>query len=241
MKKISSFQDFIIEKKKSKEDEGVKQETQFTDKEKEKIKKFVTEYEGDFENDDIYDFADKIKLNKHEVEEYIYSIARKGEKEEKAEKKEDKTEKKVKKEIKEEDDKPEDVKKGFKADIEKETLDNEDFRKVLYTGEHTQLVLMTLKEGEEIGMEVHPTIDQFFRFAQGKGKVIINDTEYNVKDGDCVIIPAKSEHNVINIGKEDFKMYTLYSPPHHKDGVEFKTKAEASKSKEEFDGETTEE
>jgi len=133
-------------------------------------------------------------------------------------------------------------KKGFKIDIEKETIDNVDFRKVLYTGEHMQLVLMTLKPGEEIGLEVHPTIDQFFRFEEGKGKCIINQTEYNVKDGDSVIVPANSEHNIINTSdKDNFKMYTIYTPPHHKDGIVFKTKEEAEKSDEEYDGETTEE
>jgi mannose-6-phosphate isomerase-like protein (cupin superfamily) len=131
-------------------------------------------------------------------------------------------------------------KKGFHTDIEKDTLDNSNFRKVLYTGEHTQLVLMTLNEGEEIGMEVHPDIDQFFRFESGSGQCVINGNEYDVKDGDCIIIPAGSQHNIINTGKEPLKMYTLYSPPHHKDGIVFKTKEAASKSKEEFDGKTTE-
>lgn len=131
-------------------------------------------------------------------------------------------------------------KKGHHVNIEKETIDNKDYRRVLYTGENLQLVLMSLKPGEEIGKEMHPTIDQFFRFEEGKGKVFINENEYNVKDGDSVIIPAGSEHNIINIGKDDLKLYTIYTPPNHQDGVVFKTKEEADKSKEKFDGIITE-
>jgi mannose-6-phosphate isomerase-like protein (cupin superfamily) len=131
-------------------------------------------------------------------------------------------------------------KKGFHTNIEKDTLANKNFRKMLYTGEHMQLVLMTLKPDEEIGMETHPDIDQFFRFEAGTGKAIINGNEYKVTDGDSIIIPAKSEHNIINTGKNELKMYTIYAPPHHKDGVIFKTKEEAEESKEKFDGKTTE-
>lgn len=130
-------------------------------------------------------------------------------------------------------------KKGIKHDIEKETVENKDFRKVLYTGEHIQLVLMTLKPGEDIGMEVHD-VDQFFRFEKGTGKVIINDTEYNVKDGDSVIIPAGSEHNVINTGSGTLNMYTLYAPPHHEVGTEHTTKEEAEMADEEWQGKTSE-
>jgi len=128
-------------------------------------------------------------------------------------------------------------KKGFFTNIEKDTLSNDKFRKVLYTGENIQLVLMTLKPNEEIGQEVHEN-DQFFRFEIGSGKVIVNNSEYKVKDGDCVIIPAGSDHNIINTGEEDFKMYTLYAPPHHKDGTVHKTKEDAGE--EEFDGKTSE-
>ena len=131
-------------------------------------------------------------------------------------------------------------KKGFHSNIEKDTLDNSNFRKVLYTGEHMQLVLMTLKPLEEIGMETHPTIDQFFRFESGEGKCTINGNEYSVTDGDAIIIPAGSEHNIINSGSKPLKMYTIYTPPNHKDGVVFKTKEEASESKEKFDGKITE-
>ncbi len=131
------------------------------------------------------------------------------------------------------------TKKGFFTNIEKDTLANEKFRKVLYTGENIQLVLMTLAPNEEIGQEVHEN-DQFFRFEGGEGKVTVNNSEYKVKDGDCVIIPAGSEHNIINTGSEPFKMYTLYAPPHHKDGTVHKTKEEAVEKEEEFDGKTSE-
>jgi mannose-6-phosphate isomerase-like protein (cupin superfamily) len=131
-------------------------------------------------------------------------------------------------------------KKGFHTNIEKDTVDNENFRKVLYTGDHLQLVLMSLKPGEEIGVETHTTIDQFFRFDEGKGKCIINDTQYDVKDGDCIIIPAGSKHNIINDSNKLLKLYSIYSPPNHKDGIVFKTKEEAEESKEKFDGKTTE-
>lgn len=131
-------------------------------------------------------------------------------------------------------------KKGFHVNIEKETVDNANFRKVLYTGEHLQLVLMSLKPGEEIGMETHPDIDQFFRFDAGTGKAIINGNEYEITDGDSIIIPAGSEHNIINSGEEDLKMYTIYTPPHHKEGTLFATKEEAEENGEEFDGKTTE-
>lgn len=131
-------------------------------------------------------------------------------------------------------------KKGFFADIEIETLENKNYRKVLYTGKHMQMVLMSLKPGEEIGEEVHPSIDQFFRFEAGAGKVQINDTEYNVKANEVVIIPAGSKHNIINTGKTDLKIYTIYTPPNHKDGIVFATKEDADKSKEKFNGKTTE-
>ena len=114
--------------------------------------------------------------------------------------------------------------KGFHANIEQETLDNDNFRKVLYTAKNMQLVLMTLKANEDIGMETHADTDQFFRFEAGTGKCIINDDEYDLKDGDSIIIPAGSEHNIINTGEEPLKMYTIYSPPHHEDGIINKNK-----------------
>jgi len=131
--------------------------------------------------------------------------------------------------------------KGFKINIEKSTLENTNFRKVLYTAKHSQLVIMSLKPNEEIGEEVHTDIDQFFRFESGHGKCMIDGTEYEVTDGDAIIIPAGSKHNVINIDdKRELKMYTIYSPPHHKDGIVQKSKEEAKASVEHFDGKTTE-
>lgn len=131
------------------------------------------------------------------------------------------------------------MKKGYKGEIENLTTENENFRKVLYTGEHCQLVLMSLLPNEEIGMEVHEENDQFFRFEKGSGKVIINETEYEVKDGDAVIVPSGSNHNVI-AGGEGLKLYTIYSPAHHKDGIIRTTKQEAESQEAEFDGITTE-
>jgi mannose-6-phosphate isomerase-like protein (cupin superfamily) len=116
---------------------------------------------------------------------------------------------------------------GYKANIEELTKKNTYFRQVLFTGPHTQLVLMSLKPGEEIGMEVHASVDQFFRFEQGQGKVTIAGVEFDVKDGDVAIVPAGNMHNVVNTGADDLKLYTLYSPPNHPDGTIHKTKAEA--------------
>lgn len=131
--------------------------------------------------------------------------------------------------------------KGFKSNIEKDTLKNKNFRKVLYSGQHLQLVLMSLKPKEEIGAEVHAENDQFLRFEGGKGRVIIDKTTYNVKDGDAVIVPAGAKHNVINVSaSEDLKLYTIYAPPHHKDQIIRKTKEEAEANDQEFDGKTTE-
>ncbi|HEX2787634.1 MAG TPA: cupin domain-containing protein [Ignavibacteria bacterium] len=131
--------------------------------------------------------------------------------------------------------------KGFKSNIEKDTLENNNFRKVLYTSKHSQLVLMSLKPKEEIGEETHPDNDQFFRFENGEGKCIIDGNEYTVKDGDAIIIPAGAKHNVINLSaSEDLKMYTIYSPAHHKDGIIRATKKEAEANEEDFDGVTTE-
>jgi len=131
--------------------------------------------------------------------------------------------------------------KGYKANIEKDTLENENFRKVLYTGKHCQLVLMSLLPKEEIGMEVHPGNDQFFRFEKGNGKVIIDGNEYEIKDGDVAIVPAGAQHNIINVSEtENLKLYTIYSPAHHQDGVVRKTKQEAETNSPEFDGKTTE-
>ncbi len=130
---------------------------------------------------------------------------------------------------------------GFKSNIEKDTVENDDFRKVLYTSHHLQLVLMSLKKGEEIGEEVHEDNDQFFRFESGSGKCTIDEHEYDVKDGDVLIVPAGARHNVINVDSStELKMYTVYAPPHHKDGIVRGTKVEAEMKDEEFDGTTTE-
>ncbi len=116
----------------------------------------------------------------------------------------------------------------FIGNIEKLTLENDFFRKVLFTGQHSQLVLMNLNPKEEIGMEIHEIVDQFLRFESGEGRIIIDGNGYEVKDGDAVIIPAGSKHNVINTSSEKpLKLYTIYSPAHHKDGTVHKTKAEA--------------
>ncbi len=131
--------------------------------------------------------------------------------------------------------------KGFVAKIENDTLKNNNFRKVLYTAKHSQLVLMSLKPKEEIGMEVHKENDQFFRFEKGKGKCIIDGHEYKIEDGFAVVVPAGAKHNIINTSdKEELKLYTIYSPAHHKDGIVRATKKEAAANEAEFDGKTTE-
>jgi len=131
--------------------------------------------------------------------------------------------------------------KGFNTNIEKDTLKNKNFRKVLYTGKNSQLVLMSLRPGEEIGLEVHSKNDQFLRFEGGKGRVEIDGNKYDVKDGDAIIVPAGAKHNVINTSKKTkLKLYTLYSPPHHRDQIVHKTKKAAAADDEDFDGKTTE-
>jgi mannose-6-phosphate isomerase-like protein (cupin superfamily) len=130
--------------------------------------------------------------------------------------------------------------KGFVDNIETLSVQNDDFRKVLYTAEHCQLVVMSLKPKEEIGEEVHKDNDQFFRVEEGSGKVIINGVVTELKAGFAIIIPNGAKHNVI-ASDEGLKLYTIYSPPHHRDGVVHKTKEAAEADKEKFDGETTEE
>ncbi|MDQ5969147.1 MAG: hypothetical protein QG579_304 [Patescibacteria group bacterium] len=132
------------------------------------------------------------------------------------------------------------MKKGYKANVESLTEENDSFRKVLYTGEESQLVLMSLLPGEDIGSEVHPDNDQFFRFEAGSGDVVINETEYSVSDGDAVVVPKGATHNVINTGDKPLRFYTIYSPAHHKDGIERVTKQDAMDNEAEFDGITTE-
>jgi len=120
-------------------------------------------------------------------------------------------------------------------------VENVNFRQVLYTSVHMQVMLMTLKPGEEIGEEIHNANDQFFRFESGNGKCTINGNEYNVSDGNAIVVPAGAKHNVINTAKAgELKMYTIYAPPNHKDGIVRVTKEEAEDFPEKFDGETTE-
>lgn len=129
---------------------------------------------------------------------------------------------------------------GFITNIEKDTLNNDNFRKVLYTGKNSQLVLMSLKPGEDIGEEIHKDTDQFFRVDSGSGIVVINDKETPVENGFAVVVPQGAKHNVINNGKEPLKLYSIYSPPHHRFDVVHKTKEDAEADKEHFDGKTTE-
>ncbi|MGO3123757.1 MAG: cupin domain-containing protein [Advenella sp.] len=128
--------------------------------------------------------------------------------------------------------------KGFVDDIEELTVNNDLYRKVLYTGENLQLVLMTLQPGEEIGEEVHEGHDQFFRIEEGKGKVVIDGQTHAIEDDDAVIVPAGARHNVINSGDQPLRLYTIYGPPEHRDGVVHATKQD--EQEEHFDGKTTE-
>ena len=131
--------------------------------------------------------------------------------------------------------------KGYATNIEKATEENNNFRKVLYTAKHSQLVLMSLRPKEEIGMETHEDNDQFFRFEKGQGKCLIDGNEYEVSDGSVIIVPAGAQHNIINISDtEELKLYTIYSPAHHKDGIVRQTKEEAEADSPEFDGRITE-
>ena len=122
---------------------------------------------------------------------------------------------------------------GYVDDIEEKTLDNNNFREVLYTGKHMQLVVMCLKPGEEIGEEIHDHVDQFFRVEQGEAKVIIDGKEDILKEDMVVIVPAGAQHNLINNSDIDLKLYTIYSPANHPDGTIHKDKAEADKYEEE--------
>lgn len=130
--------------------------------------------------------------------------------------------------------------KGFVDDIEKLTEDNDDFRRVLYTGQHMQLVLMSLKPGEEIGEEVHEDRDQFFRVEEGQGEVVIDGRTTKFESDFAIVVPAGARHNIRNTGDEPLKLYTLYGPPEHADGTVHVTKADALESNEHFAGKTTE-
>jgi len=130
--------------------------------------------------------------------------------------------------------------RGYVTNIENDTLENQDFRRVLYTAKNTQLVLMCLRANEEIGEEIHD-LDQFIRIEAGQGLALIDGGAHRLSDGSAVIIPAGTKHNVINVSyTEELKLYTLYSPPEHRDGTVHKTKSDALEHEEHFDGKTTE-
>jgi mannose-6-phosphate isomerase-like protein (cupin superfamily) len=129
--------------------------------------------------------------------------------------------------------------KGYITNIEEDTLKNEDFRRVLYTAKNSQLVLMSLRPKEEIGEEVHE-LDQFIRVEAGNGLAILDGVEHRVADGSAVVIPAGTKHNVVNSGTEELKLYTIYSPPEHRDGTIHRTKNDALSHEEHFDGKTSE-
>ena len=128
---------------------------------------------------------------------------------------------------------------GFVQNIEAMAIENNHFRQVLYTGKYSQLVLMSLRAEEEIGEEVH-TLDQFFRVEQGTGEAVLDGQRTLIKAGFAVLVPAGTRHNIINTGREPLKLYTVYSPPNHRDGVVHHTRAEAELDSEHFDGKTTE-
>lgn len=128
---------------------------------------------------------------------------------------------------------------GFVQDIEGLTVRNDAFRRVLYTAKHSQLVVMSLKPKEEIGAEVH-TLDQFFRVEEGRGEAILDGVRTPIRAGFAVVVPAGAHHNIINTGSVPLKLYTLYSPPNHQDGVVHHTREEAEADNEHFDGKTTE-
>ncbi len=130
--------------------------------------------------------------------------------------------------------------KGYVANIEKTSLDNDYFRRVLYTAKNSQLVVMSLKPGEDIGEEVHQ-LDQFIRCEAGQGQAILDDVPHTISDGFVVVVPAGTKHNIVNTSAEQpLKLYTLYSPPNHRDGVVHETKGQAVSDEEHFDGKTTE-
>ena len=132
--------------------------------------------------------------------------------------------------------------KGYVEDIQARTLENEDFRRVVYTGKNLQLVLMSIAPGDEIGEEVHEDRDQFFRVEEGEGEVLIDGTTHEIADDDAIVVPAGARHNVRNSGDVALKLYTLYGPPEHRDAVVHKDKAqaEADHDNDHWNGETTE-
>ena len=128
---------------------------------------------------------------------------------------------------------------GYVANVEQLSLANDNFRKVLFTDKNSQLVLMSLLVGQEIGEDVHD-VDQFLRVEKGTGKAVLNAVSHDLTDGSVVVVPTGTKHNIINTGNDSMKLYTLYMPPHHRDGVVHKTKAEAEADNEHFDGVTSE-
>jgi mannose-6-phosphate isomerase-like protein (cupin superfamily) len=129
--------------------------------------------------------------------------------------------------------------KGFIKDVEALAVKNEEFRRVVYTAQHCQLVLMALRPQEEIGAEVHK-LDQFFRVEEGAGAAVLDGVRTEIRAGFAVVVPAGTRHNIINTGTVPMKLYTIYAPPNHRDGVVHRTRAEADADKEHFDGKTTE-
>ena len=129
--------------------------------------------------------------------------------------------------------------KGYVQDIESIAVDNDEFRRVLYTAKHCQLVVMALKPGEEIGAEVH-TLDQFFRVEEGTGEAVLDGVRTPIRAGFAVVVPAGANHNIVNTGSAPLKLYTLYAPPNHRDGVVHHTRDQADADDEQFDGKTTE-
>ena len=129
--------------------------------------------------------------------------------------------------------------KGFVKNIESIAVKNEDFRQVLYTAKNCQLVIMALKPNEEIGMEVHQ-LDQFFRVEEGAGEAVLDGVHTAISAGFAVLVPAGANHNIVNTGSVPMKLYTLYSPPNHRDGVIHHTRAEAEMDNEHYDNQTTE-
>jgi mannose-6-phosphate isomerase-like protein (cupin superfamily) len=131
------------------------------------------------------------------------------------------------------------IMKGFLKDIESIAVKNEEFRRVLYTAKHCQLVVMALKPKEEIGAETH-TLDQFFRVEEGTGEAILDGARTAIQAGSAIVVPAGAKHNIINTGSVPLKLYTVYAPPNHRDGVVHHTREDAEADNEQFDGKTTE-
>jgi len=129
--------------------------------------------------------------------------------------------------------------KGFVQDIEELALRNDEFRRVLYTARNCQLVVMALKPGGEIGAEVHK-LDQFLRVEQGSGEAVLDGVRTTIRSGFAILVPAGTNHNIVNTGSDSMKLYTLYAPPNHRDGVVHHTRADAEADNEHFDGKTTE-